>query len=52
MINIKNRIKSNKEGFVQLIILVIVALLLMKYFGFTISGTIDWFKNFFSSVLQ
>ncbi|MEX2052187.1 MAG: hypothetical protein WD991_00635 [Candidatus Paceibacterota bacterium] len=44
--------KNNKGGFLQIIFIIVVALLLMKFFGFTISGTIAWFKEFFGSVLQ
>ncbi len=43
---------NNQAGFLQLIIIIIIALLLMKYFGITISGAIAWFKDFFGSVLQ
>lgn len=56
-------IKENKNrGFIHLIIIIIIALLLMRYFGVTISGIlgyfnlswsgiIDWFKELFRSVL-
>lgn len=37
-------IKNKKEsGFIKLIIIVIVALLLMKYFGLTITGILAYF---------
>ncbi|MFA6353849.1 MAG: hypothetical protein WCW93_02870 [Candidatus Paceibacterota bacterium] len=48
----KNKIKNKKGGFLEIIILVIIALLLMKYFGITISGLWHWFSSFFSSVLR
>jgi uncharacterized protein involved in cysteine biosynthesis len=44
--------KNNKSGFIQIIIIIIVALLLMKYFGVTISGVVNWFSSFFSGVLK
>ena len=44
--------KGKEGGFIELIILVVVALLLMKYFGVTISGVINWFTTFFHSVLK
>jgi hypothetical protein len=47
-----NKIKNTKGGFLEIIILVIIALLLMKYFGITVSGVIYWFQSFFASVLR
>ncbi len=44
--------KNKQSGLIELIILIIIALLLMKYFGITISGVIDWFKSFFGTVLR
>ena len=39
-----NKIKSNKEGgFIKLIIVIVVALLLMKYFDLTITGILNYF---------
>ena len=49
--NVKNK-ENEEKGFIEIIILIIVALLLMKYFGVTISGVINWFTSFFSSVLK
>ena len=47
------KIKNKDEGgFLQLIILIIIALLIMKYLGITVSGVIDWFVSFFGSVLK
>jgi hypothetical protein len=46
----KKEIKN--KGFIELIILIIIALLLMKYFGITISGVINWFESFFKNVLK
>jgi len=44
--------KNKQGGFLEIIILVIIALLLMKYFGITISGVVNWFASFFSGVLR
>lgn len=45
--------KSNRgSGFVQIIILIIIALFLMKYYGVTISGVINWFTTTFKDVLK
>lgn len=43
---------NTKGGFLQIIILIIIALLIMKYMGITISGVFDWFASFFSGVLR
>ncbi|MEK7471344.1 MAG: hypothetical protein AAB623_01700 [Patescibacteria group bacterium] len=43
---------GKQSGFLQIIILIIVALLIMKYFGITISGVFNWFSSFFGSVLK
>jgi hypothetical protein len=56
----KNILKRNKEGgFIELIVLVVIALLLMKYFGVTVSMVLDWakefvewFKTFFKDILK
>ncbi|MFZ1019896.1 MAG: hypothetical protein WAN61_02815 [Minisyncoccia bacterium] len=44
--------KKNQNGFIELIIIIIIALLLMRYFGITVSGVIEWFKTFFANVLK
>ncbi|OGI95004.1 hypothetical protein A2917_01320 [Candidatus Nomurabacteria bacterium RIFCSPLOWO2_01_FULL_42_17] len=57
----KNNLKNQNRGFLQLIIIIVIALLLMRYFGITISGILDyfhltwagilnWFKDLFNSV--
>lgn len=43
---------STQGGFIGLIILIIAALLLMRYFGVTISGVTHWFTSFFGGVLK
>ena len=50
---IKNHKNIKKEGgIVEIIILIIIALLIMRYFGITVSGVVDWFLGFFRSVLR
>ena len=44
--------ETKDGGFLQIIIVIIVALLIMKYFGVTISEVVIWFKTFFASVLK
>jgi hypothetical protein len=48
----KNQIQNKESGIIELIILIIIALLLMKYFGITISGVINWFESFFRNVFR
>jgi hypothetical protein len=44
---------NNKEGgFITLIVFIVVVLLIMKYFGITISGVVHWFSSFFGSVFK
>lgn len=52
--NKKNPVRrgGNESGFIELIIIIIIALLIMKYYGITISGVINWFVSFFHSVLK
>ncbi|KKR42936.1 MAG: hypothetical protein UU10_C0011G0015 [Parcubacteria group bacterium GW2011_GWF1_40_6] len=44
--------ETKDGGFLQIIIVIIIALLIMKYFGVTISEVVIWFKTFFASVLK
>ncbi|MEK7088910.1 MAG: hypothetical protein AAB913_02150 [Patescibacteria group bacterium] len=43
-------IKNKQSGFLKLIIFIIIALFLMKYFKISISDVIDWVKILFNSV--
>jgi len=43
-------IKNEQSGFLKLIIFIIVALFLMKYFKISVSDIIDWVKTLFDSV--
>ncbi len=40
-----NYTKSKKSGFLQIIILIIIALVIMRYLGITFSGVVDWLAN-------
>jgi hypothetical protein len=57
------RLGGKQGGFLQIIILIIIALLIMNYFHLTISGVlayfntsiseiVDWFKSLFQSVVR
>jgi hypothetical protein len=39
-----NQIKNKRGGFLQLIIIIIIALLIMRYFGLTFSGILAYFN--------
>ncbi len=41
-----NRLQNKKAGFIELIVIVVIALLLMKYFGITVSTVVAWAKVF------
>jgi len=46
-----SNIKNKQKGFIQLIILIIVALIALKYFGLTVGEVIDWIKTFLDKIL-
>ncbi len=48
----KGETKNQNGGFLKLIIFIIIALLLLKFFNISISDAVNWFKSFFSSVLK
>lgn len=47
-----NKKINTQGGFLEIIIFILIALLVMKYMGLTISEVIAWFKSFFASVLR
>jgi hypothetical protein len=46
------KIKNKEGGFIELIILIIIVLIIMKYSGITVSEVVNWFMSFFRSVLR
>jgi hypothetical protein len=44
--------ENEEGGFIEIIILIIIALFVFKYFGITISGVLNWFLNTFHNVLR
>lgn len=46
-----NVLKNKKRGFLQLIIIIIVALLVMRYFGLTFSGILNYFGLTWAEVI-
>ncbi len=49
---IKNMKNNQQGGFIELLVIIIIVLFIMRYFGFTISGLVNWFINMFRSVLR
>jgi len=45
-------VSIRQGGFLEIIIFVLIALLIMKYMGLTVSEVISWFKSFFGGVLR
>jgi len=43
-----NNIKNEEGGFLKLIIFIVIALLLMKYFKISFSDVVDWVKALFN----
>ncbi len=43
---IKNNKHNKQGGFLEIIVIVVIALLLMKYFGITVSTVVAWGKEF------
>lgn len=46
----KNKFKNQEGGFIYIIIVIIGALLLMRYMGVTFTGIFNWFKDLLDSV--
>lgn|GEM_PF-1196083 len=42
----------SQGGFIELIFIIVIALLVMKFFGLTISGILNWILSLFRSVLR
>ncbi|KKP86353.1 MAG: hypothetical protein UR90_C0032G0009 [Parcubacteria group bacterium GW2011_GWC1_35_8] len=48
-----NKIKNGREGgFIKLIILIIVVLLLMRYFNLTITGVLSYFHLTWTDIMN
>ena len=45
-----NKFKNKQGGFLELIIFIVVAFLLMRYFDLTISEIVNWLKGLWNSV--
>lgn len=44
---------NNKDGgFIKLIILILLALLVVKYYGLNVSEIIGWIKSFFGGIFR
>ena len=47
---VKNNIENEQSGFLKLIIFIIIALLLMKYFNISVSDIVNWVESLFNSI--
>ncbi len=47
----EKRVENKEGGFLKLVILIIVALIIMKYLHISLSDILNWFKTLFKSVL-
>lgn len=47
-----NGIKNKEGGFLELIVLIVIALFLMNYFHITLSDILGWFRMVIQNFLQ
>ena len=45
-----SKIKNKQGGFLQIILIIIITLIVMKYLGITVSGVLNWLANLIRSV--
>lgn len=50
--HMKNIINGKGSGFIKLIIIIIIALLLMRYFHITITGILDYFHLTWADIMN
>jgi len=48
----ENIIKNKQKGFLQIIILIVIALLLMNYFHLTVSGVLNYFNLTWAEIIN
>jgi len=46
----KNNLKNKQGGFIGIIIMIVIVLLIMKYYGLTLTGLWNWLWNLVQSV--
>ena len=44
--------ERKQSGIIQIIVLILIALLIMKFLDITVSEVINWFKTTFGSILK
>ncbi|MFA4975178.1 MAG: hypothetical protein WC839_01265 [Candidatus Paceibacterota bacterium] len=47
-----NNTKNKQKGFLKIIIIIVIALFLFKYFNITISDVFNWIKTLFNTVFN
>jgi len=50
--NIKNKQENKQEGFLKLILFIIVAVILLRYFDISVSEIVDWVKTLWNSIFK
>jgi len=48
----KNTIKNKNGGFLQLIFIIVIGLLLMRYYGISVDEALAWVKSFGQSIID
>ncbi|MFM7089005.1 MAG: hypothetical protein ACKOW9_05780 [Candidatus Paceibacterota bacterium] len=46
----KKNLKNQQGGFLELIVVIIIVMLVMRYYGLTFTGIWSWVENLFWSV--
>jgi hypothetical protein len=46
----KNNLKNQQGGFLELIVVLIITFLIMRYYGITFTGIFNWLRDLFLSV--
>lgn len=46
----KNNLKNQNGGFIGIIIMIVIVLLIMQYYGLTLTGIWNWFWSLVQSV--
>ena len=47
-----NHFNNQKGGFIQIVIFIIIALIILKFLNLTISDVVYYFKTFFADVFR
>ncbi len=45
------KFKNQQGGFIETVVLIVIVLLVMKYYGVTLTGIYYWLKDLFLSII-